>query len=98
MKVLLIIFSIIGLLTLVSLFLKLMVLAIKNNINKYVGNKCEKHYHEIQSNVSCGICDWLYLIPTIKSSISGGFFEIEVDIFVFYLFVSYKIIDIDDEK
>lgn len=99
MKILLIILSIIGLLKLISLLLHISILLIKNNIlkeNKDGG--VSKHYHEIKRSLSCGICDWIYLIPTIRTTISSGYFEIEIDIFFVYLFVSYKIVDIDNDE
>ena len=76
--------------------LEVLILAIANNRNKVVGNKCEKHYYEVQSSVSTGICDFIYLIPTIKSGISGSYFQIEFDIFFFYIYITYKLVDTDE--
>lgn len=97
MEILLIILSVIGSLKLVSLLLQTIILSVKNNISKVVDDKLEKHYHEIKKSYSCGIADWLYVIPTIKTNISGKFFDIEIDIFVFYIYVGYSIVDIDEE-
>lgn len=77
---------------------EVLILLIKNNIPKTTKDGTRKHYHEIKRSLSAGVCDWVYLIPTIKTSISGKFFEIEIDMFVFYIFVSYEIVDIDEEE
>lgn len=76
--------------------LEVLILSIKNNIKKVVDGKCEKHYHEIQRSLSCGICDYLYLIPTIRTSISGNYLDVEFDIFLFYIYISFKIVDTDE--
>lgn len=96
MNIFIIFLSLIGLLKLVTLFLQIIIVCIKNNINKFIDNKLEKHYHEIQRNISCGICEWFHFIPTVKSTISSIYFETEIDIFLFYIFISYKIIDCDE--
>lgn len=83
-------------LKLVSLFLCILILSIKNNIPKTINGKCEKHYHEIERSMYCGIAEYFYLIPTIKANICGSYFQIEIDILCFYIAVSYKIIDVDE--
>ena len=72
---------------------------IKNNIPKQ--NKdgtVTKHYYELERKVSCGVCDWVYLIPTIRTCVCNKYFEIEIDIFVFYIFIVYDMTDIDNDE
>ena len=77
--------------------MNILILLIKNNISKTTKDGTRKHYHEIKRSLGVGICDWVYLIPTIKTTVCNKFFEIEIDIFVFYIFVDYEIVDIDEE-
>lgn len=76
--------------------LEVLILSIKNNIKKVVNGKYENHYYEIQRSLSCGLCDYLYLIPTIRTSICSSYLDVEFDIFLFYVYITFKIVDIDE--
>lgn len=89
MKILIIILSIIGLLKLVSLFILCII---------------EIYYHIIKVDINgiikeCGIytdATW-YIIPTIKVSKAGKYFEIIVEWLCFQYYSCYNI-NIDDEE
>ena len=99
MKVVTIIFIILGSILLINLLLELLILLIKNNIPKQnEDGTVTKHFHQIRREINCGICDWVYFIPTIKTIISSKFFEVEIDIFVFYIYIAYSIVDIDNDE
>lgn len=89
MKILLIILSIIGLLKLVSLFI-LCVIEMYYRIVKVDINGVTKEYGIYRD-------DGWYIIPTIKVSKTGKYFEITIEWLCFQYYASYKI-DKDDEK
>ena len=90
MKILLIILSIIGLLKLVSLFILCIIETYYRIIKKSI-NGIDKSYG-IYKDYS-----W-YIIPTIRISKCGQYFEIMVDWLCFQYYSSYKIDKDDDEK
>ena len=90
MKILLIILSIIGLLKLVSLFI-LCIIEIYNHIIKKDINGITKQYGIYKDDI------W-YIIPTIKISKCGQYFEIMVDWLCFQYYSSYKIDKDEEEK
>ena len=89
MKILLIILSIIGLLKLVSLFI-LCVIEIYYRIIKTYINGITKQYGIYKD-------DYLYIIPTIRISKCGKYFEIIIQWLCFQYYSSYKI-DKDEEE
>ena len=90
MKILLIILSIIGLLKLVSLF-TLCVIEIYHHIVKVDINGINKSYSVYKDD------SW-YIIPTIRISKCGQYFEIMVDWLCFQYYSSYKIDKDEEEK
>ena len=88
MKILLIVLSIIGLLKLVSLFI-LCIIEIYHRIVKVNINGITKEYGMYKDD------SW-YIIPSIKVSKSGKYFEINVEWLCFQYYSAYKI-DKDDE-
>ena len=89
MKILLIILSIIGLLKLVSLFILCVIETYYRIIKKDI-NGVTKHYGIYKDSV------W-YIIPTIRISKCGKYFEIMVHLLCFQYYSSYKI-DKDEEE
>ena len=90
MKILLIILSIIGLLKLVSLFI-LCVIEIYHRIVKVDINGITKQYGVYKDD------SW-YIIPTIRISKSGKYFEIIVEWLCFQYYSAYNIDKDDEEK
>lgn len=90
MKILLIILSIIGLLKLVSLFI-LYVIEIYYHIIKKDINGITKQYGIYKDD------SW-YIIPTIRVSKCGQYFEIMVEWLCFQYYSSYKIDKDEEEK
>ena len=88
MKIFLIILSIIGLLKLVSLFI-LCIIEIYYRIIKVDIDGIDKQYGIYKD-------DGWYIIPTIRISKCGKYFEIMVEFLCFQYYISYKI-DKDDE-
>ncbi len=88
MKIFLIILSIIGLLKLVSLFI-LCIIEIYYRIIKVDIDGIDKQYGIYKD-------DCWYIIPTIRISKCGKYFEIMVEFLCFQYYISYKI-DKDDE-
>ena len=89
MKILLIILSIIGLLKLVSLFI-ICVIEIYYRIVKVDITGITKEYGVYKDD------SW-YIIPTIRISKCGKYFEIIVEFLCFQYYSSYKV-DKDEEK
>lgn len=90
MKILLIILLIIGLLKLVSLFI-LCVIEIYHRIVKVDINGITKQYGVYKDD------SW-YIIPTIRISKSGKYFEIIVEWLCFQYYSCYNIDKDDDEQ
>lgn len=83
MKILIIILSIIGLLKLVSLFILCIIETYYSIIKKYI-NGITKQYGIYKDD------SW-YIIPTIRVSKFGEYFEIMVEWLCFQYYSSYKI-------
>ena len=83
MKILLIIFSIIGLLKLVSLFILCFIEAYYRIVKVDIDG-IKKYYGIYKDN------SW-YIIPTIRVSKCGQYFEIMVNFLCFQYYSSYKI-------
>ena len=90
MKILLIILSIIGLLKLVSLFI-ICVIEIYYRIVKVDITGITKEYGVYKDD------SW-YIIPTIRISKCGKYFEIIVEFLCFQYYSSYKVDKDDEEK
>lgn len=90
MKIFLIILSIIGLLKLVSLFILCIIETYYCIIKKYI-NGITKQYGIYKDD------SW-YIIPTIRISKCGQYFEIMVEWLCFQYYSSYKIDKDEEEK
>ena len=90
MKILIIILSIIGLLKLVSLFILCIIETYYYIIKKDI-NGIDKSYGIYKGDI------W-FIIPTIRISKCGQYFEIMVDWLCFQYYSSYKIDKDEEEK